>query len=171
MAAVQARELQQAKFKSVGDALTSPQNAQLSTLLAAVKAADLKVPDDAAYTIFAPTNKAFKDSDVVKRTGLTAAQLLLPANKKALTSVLEYHIVPSAAVRSTQLKNGQEVPTALKGAAPLKISIKDGKVSVVPGANTRDAVNVVTADVVAGKSVIHVIDDVLIPPSLRKSGN
>jgi hypothetical protein len=37
LAAVQARELQQAKFKSVGDALTSPQNAQLSTLLAAIK--------------------------------------------------------------------------------------------------------------------------------------
>jgi hypothetical protein len=37
LAAVQARELQQAKFMSVGDALTSPQNAQLSTLLAAVK--------------------------------------------------------------------------------------------------------------------------------------
>jgi uncharacterized surface protein with fasciclin (FAS1) repeats len=45
------------------------------------------VPDDAAYTIFAPTNKAFEDSHVVKRTGLTAAQLLLPANKKALTQV------------------------------------------------------------------------------------
>lgn len=31
------RELQQAKFKSVADALSSPQNSQLSTLLAAVK--------------------------------------------------------------------------------------------------------------------------------------
>jgi uncharacterized surface protein with fasciclin (FAS1) repeats len=51
------------------------------------------------------------------------------------------------------------------------VNINDGKVSVVPGSNTMDAVNVVAADVMAGKSVIHVVDDVLIPPSLRKSGN
>jgi uncharacterized surface protein with fasciclin (FAS1) repeats len=85
--------------------------------------------------------------------------------------VLEYHIIPSAAVKSTQLKDGQEIPTALGGAPPLKVNIKDGKVSVVPGSNGKDAVNVVAADIMAGKSVIHVVDDVLIPPSLRKSGN
>jgi hypothetical protein len=61
----------------------------------------LKVPDDAAYTIFAPTNKAFADSDVVKRTGLTAAQLLLPANKKALTQVS-----PTGMVADLHLSHG-----------------------------------------------------------------
>jgi hypothetical protein len=35
--AVQGRELQQAKYKSVAEALTDKQNSQLSTLLAAVQ--------------------------------------------------------------------------------------------------------------------------------------
>ena len=35
--AAQARQLQQAKYKTVADALSAPENSQLSTLLAAVK--------------------------------------------------------------------------------------------------------------------------------------
>lgn len=37
LAVTQARQLQQAKFKTVADALSAPENSQLSTLLAAVK--------------------------------------------------------------------------------------------------------------------------------------
>lgn len=82
--------------------------------------------------------------------------------------MLQFHIVPSAAVKSTQLKNGQEVKTALAGAAPLKISVKGSKVEVMPTGQGDNAADVVAADVMAGKAVVHVIDEVLIPPSLRR---
>lgn len=52
-----------------------------------MQAAGITVPADAAYTIFAPTNKAFESADIKKATGLTAAQLLEPKNKEALTQV------------------------------------------------------------------------------------
>lgn len=35
----------------------------------------------------AATPQAFSDDEIKKKTGLTAAQLLLPANKQALTQV------------------------------------------------------------------------------------
>lgn len=42
---------------------------------------------DKAWTVLAPSNKAFQDDDLFKKTGLTAAQLLLPANKAKLVQV------------------------------------------------------------------------------------
>jgi hypothetical protein len=45
------------------------------------------VPDNAAWTIFAPDNKAFKDDDLQEYTGLSAEQLMRPENKKAFTQV------------------------------------------------------------------------------------
>lgn len=103
-----------------------------------------------------------------------AAQLTLllrphPTSPPTYAQVLQFHIVPSGAVKSTQLKNGQEVKTALTGAAPLKISIKGSEVEVMPSGQRDNSAEVVTADVMAGKSVVHVIDEVLIPPSLRRT--
>jgi uncharacterized surface protein with fasciclin (FAS1) repeats len=51
------------------------------------QAADIQVPADASWTIFAPNNAAFADPGVLEKTGLTAQQLLLPANKATLTKV------------------------------------------------------------------------------------
>lgn len=83
--------------------------------------------------------------------------------------VLSYHVVPSAAVLSTALKNGQQLTTALTGATPLTVALADGTVRIKTSAADEGA-KVVGADVKAGSSVIHVIDKVLIPPSLVKSG-
>jgi uncharacterized surface protein with fasciclin (FAS1) repeats len=55
---------------------------------AVLQAADLSVPEDATWTIFAPTNDAFADAVIKETTGVTAAQLLEPANKDALIKVL-----------------------------------------------------------------------------------
>jgi hypothetical protein len=74
--------------------------------------------------------------------------------------VLSYHVIPSAAVLSTQLENNQSLPTALAGAAPLRVRIANGNVTFI-GAVTN--ATVIGADIEAGSSVIHVIDDVLLP--------
>jgi uncharacterized surface protein with fasciclin (FAS1) repeats len=78
-----------------------------------------------------------------------------------LLQVLSYHVVPSAAVLSSQLTNGQKIETALANET-VTVTIADGKVKI------NDA-NVVTPDIKAGGSVIHVIDAVLLPPSLVKA--
>lgn len=168
LAAVQGRVLQQTTYKSVGEALQKTPD--LSTLAAAIKASGIAVPDG-PITIFAPTNKALASDDVKKATGLTAAQLLEPANKKALVAVLQYHIVPGVAAQSKDLKNGQEVKTALAGAKPLSVKLDGKKVEILADGNKgqRESADVKVADVVAGKAVIHVIDEVLIPASLRKN--
>lgn len=87
--------------------------------------------------------------------------LLLLLSLPLLPQVLTYHVVPSAAVLSTQLTNGQVIPTALADAT-VTVTIADGKVKI------NDA-NVVTADIKAGGSVIHVIDAVLLPADLVKA--
>jgi hypothetical protein len=51
------------------------------------QAAGITIPAGATWTIFAPTNDAFNDDDVREATGLTAAQLLKPANRQALAQV------------------------------------------------------------------------------------
>jgi hypothetical protein len=53
----------------------------------AVQAAGLKIPGNEQWLIFAPNNTAFADLGVLNKTGLTAQQLLEPANKQALTQV------------------------------------------------------------------------------------
>jgi hypothetical protein len=74
--------------------------------------------------------------------------------------VLSCHVIPSAAVLSSQLSDGQTVTTALADSAPLTVSLTNGSVTFVGPANNA---TVKVADIRAGASVIHVIDDVLLP--------
>ena len=75
--------------------------------------------------------------------------------------MLTYH-VHSGAVTSTQAidvakKNG--TVGTVEG-EPITLSIKDGKLTL------NDGSTVVTADILATNGVIHVIDTVIVPPSL-----
>jgi uncharacterized surface protein with fasciclin (FAS1) repeats len=85
--------------------------------------------------------------------------------------LLQYHIVPGAAAKSTGLKNKQEIKTALAGANPLTVKIEGNKVEIEGDGSKptdKDSADVVIADIAAGKAIIHVVDDVLIPAKLRK---
>lgn len=82
--------------------------------------------------------------------------------------MLSYHVIPSGAVLSSQLTDGQEVPTALAGADPLTVNLNDGNVEF-EGANGSSA-TVTVPDIRAGRSVIHVIDDVLLPAGVAQNG-
>lgn len=134
---------------------------QLSTLLTALKASSyLNLVSDpkTKATVFAPTNAAF--AAALKALNLTAAQLV--GNKKLLDTILSYHVVPGVAALSTGLKNGQEVGTALSKDAKLKVELPSKGGVRIAGAGS--SANVVTANVKAGDSVIHLIDFVLLPP-------
>lgn len=54
-------------------------------LLTELQAANITIPEN--VTIFAPTNAAFASSSIKDKTGLSAADLLLPANKDILVKV------------------------------------------------------------------------------------
>ncbi len=129
---------------------------ELSTLVAALTAADLVGPfdscDDPKTTVFAPTNDAF--AAALASLGLTAEQLL--ADTDLLTSVLTYHVVSGAVDAATVVTLSE--PTTLNG-AKVSIELVDG--SVILNGN----IKVVTTDIQACNGVIHLIDGVLLPPA------
>ena len=127
-------------------------NEDLSTLVAAVKAAGLVETLQGAgpFTVFAPTNEAF-----AALPAGTVENLLKPENKDQLIAVLTYHVV-AAKVMSTDLKNGQKAGT-VQG-SDVKVSISDMGVMI-------DEAKVIAADVKASNGVVHVINKVILPPS------
>jgi len=131
----------------------------LSTLVSALVAGDLADTLSSAgkFTVFAPTNEAFKALPAG-----TLATLLKPQNKAKLVDILKYHVLPEQ-VLSTQLKPFQAVKT-VEGKL-LHVQEWGGKVHVGPSLLSKDLNNVVKADNVASNGVVHIIDGVLLPPS------
>jgi len=123
----------------------------LSTLVAALKAADLvdTLSGAGPFTVFAPTNEAF-----AKLGEELLKELLLPANKAKLVEVLEYHVA-AGKVLSTDLKNNEKITTLEKQDVTATIAGKTVKINTA---------TVTTADVLASNGVVHIIDTVLIPP-------
>jgi len=102
------------------------------------------------FTVFAPTDAAF--SAALAALGITKAQLL---NRSDLAAILTYHVV-SGNVMAANLSNGMQA-TSLQGSA-LTISINGSTVKV-------NTATVTSADVKCTNGVIHIIDQVLLPPA------
>ena len=121
------------------------------TLTSLVKKAGLaKTLQSGKWTVFAPTDAAFKK---VPKATLNA----LAKNKALLRSVLLYHVVKGSVPSGQVVKlDGKMVKTA--SGKKVAIDIRAGKVFV----NTS---RVVTPDVIASNGVIHVINKVLLPPA------
>ncbi len=127
-------------------------NPDFSTLVAAVTEAGLAetLSGEGPYTVFAPTNAAFE----ALPAGLVDA-LLLPENKEVLTQILTYHVV-AGEVMSTDIQPGD---VATVEGEDITITTDDGGVQV-------NGAKVSAADVEASNGVIHVIDEVLVPPNV-----
>jgi uncharacterized surface protein with fasciclin (FAS1) repeats len=126
-------------------------NPDFSTLVSALTAAGLVETLQGAgpFTVFAPTNAAF----AALPAGLLE-KLLLPENAAVLTSILTYHVV-SGEVMSADVTAGA-VPT-VQGST-IAITTEGGvKVS---------GANVIAVDVDASNGVIHVLDAVIVPPTV-----
>ncbi|MGB5461747.1 MAG: fasciclin domain-containing protein [Aureibaculum sp.] len=118
-----------------------------STLVGALQAADLvtTLEGDGPFTVFAPTNDAFAALDAIPEGD-------------DLKEVLLYHVV-SGKYTGAELLEKQTV-TTVQG-EEVTIEWMDGKV-VLNG-----TVTVVIADIMASNGIVHVIDGVLIPPSMQ----
>ncbi|NBB95219.1 MAG: fasciclin domain-containing protein [Planctomycetes bacterium] len=123
---------------------------QFNTLLKAAGEADLAetLANDGPFTLFAPTDAAFANLPHGTLDSLLA-------DKEQLRAVLLYHVLPGR-VTSAQITQRIDAKTA-QGAA-LEVRPAHGTVAVGPNAVVTDA------DVPASNGVIHVIDNVLIPP-------
>jgi uncharacterized surface protein with fasciclin (FAS1) repeats len=161
----------QAAVKMVGGAPMYPQkniveNAVNSkdhtTLVAAVKAAGLvdTLASAGPFTVFAPTNEAFK-----KLPKGTVEGLLKPDMKSQLTGVLTYHVVPgtmTAADLSAAVKQGggQASLKTVEG-EPLTVTQKGKNIFVTDAKG--DTARVTIADVMQSNGVIHVVNKVMLP--------
>jgi uncharacterized surface protein with fasciclin (FAS1) repeats len=122
------------------------------TLLTAATAAGLvdTLKGAGPYTVFAPTDAAFAALPAGTLDGL----LKDPAKLK---DILLYHVTPGK-VTADQVTKLTSATTA--EGKPIKITVKDGTVYL------NDNVKVVTTDIPAANGVIHVIDAVLLPPTM-----
>ncbi|MCB0667564.1 MAG: fasciclin domain-containing protein [Saprospiraceae bacterium] len=130
-------------------------NSELSTFVSACKAANLEtvLSDGSEYTVFAPSNDAF----AALPQG-TLESLLMPENKDQLVQILSYHIIPGK-VMSDEVNEGK-APT-VQG-EEIDVTASDETVKV-------NGATVTTADIEASNGVIHVIDQVVMPPSQLKN--
>ncbi len=133
-------------------ATAASNNPQLSTLVAAVKAADLVDTLNSAgpFTIFAPINSAF---DKIPKADLDKVL----ADKATLTSILTYHVVAGQMSSADLVKAG--TVTTVNG-AELKIA-KDGDSLAING----DEAKVVCQDIPTANATVYLIDTVLMPPA------
>ena len=129
---------------------TAVASGQFKTLVSLVKKAGLAstLRGPGPYTVFAPTDAAFKK--VPKKTLAALAR-----NKAKLRAVLLYHVVPGAVtakqvvtLKSAKTLNGKSVAIRVSG---MNVFVNNAKV--------------VKADVMATNGVIHVVNRVLIPPA------
>ncbi len=130
---------------------TATEAGSFKTLLTAAKAAGLveTLQGKGPFTVFAPTDAAFAALPAGTLDGL----LKDPA---ALKKILLYHVV-SGAVTADKVV-GLTSANSVEG-SPIAISVKDGTVYL------NDTAKVVTPDVMASNGVIHVIDQVILPPA------
>ena len=126
-------------------------DADFSILYQALVAADLMtyVNGPEIHTAFGPPNNAF-----LSLPNGTLESLLLPQNKPQLQTILLYHIV-TPRITSTEFQSRKYVT---KSTASVDVVVANGQVKV-------NTATVIKADIMASNGVIHVIDQVLLPPT------
>jgi uncharacterized surface protein with fasciclin (FAS1) repeats len=128
-------------------------NGSFNTLVAAVKAAGLveTLSGKGPFTVLAPTDAAF-----AKLPAGTLENLLKPENKKALVEILTYHVVPGKILLS-DMADGDTLETV--AGIELEITKDDAGNTLING------IPVAVGNVQATNGVIHVLGEVLVPPS------
>ena len=128
---------------------------EFTTLVAAVEAAGLveTLQGEGPFTVFAPTDEAF----AALPDGLLESLL---ADTETLTSILTYHVVAGEVLAADVV--GLESATTVQG-EDISIAVEGDSV-VLNGSAT-----VVATDVAASNGVVHVIDQVILPPTVAEA--
>ena len=128
------------------------------TLVAAVTEAGLveTLSGDGPFTVFAPTDDAF--AAALDALGLTAEELL---GNPALADILTYHVVAGAVDAETAISLDGQSAATVQG-EEIDIAVVDGNVMI-------NNATVVMPDVEASNGIIHVIDAVILPPTIAEA--
>jgi transforming growth factor-beta-induced protein len=123
---------------------------RFKTLAAALSAAGLvdTLKGAGPFTVLAPTDAAFT---ILPKE--TLASLLKPENKKLLTDILTYHVIPGKVTAADIIKKHDYVTVNGK---VVRVRLANGLVYI-------GGAQVLITDVAASNGIIHVIDTVLIP--------
>ena len=142
---------------SIAEVLANDADARFTMLLAAIEAAGLSdtVANLDGATILAPSNDAFTAS----LEALGVSPMAVMANPDVLTAILNYHILPER-LFFRNLTSGPAVTTA-EG--------EDVQFDLTDGVFTVNGINISDVDNVGSNGVVHVIDGVLVPPSVAAS--
>ncbi len=128
-------------------------NDDFETLTAAVKAAGLvdALQGQGPLTVFAPTDKAFS-----KLPSSVLQALLRPENRDTLTNILTYHVAKGSLSSRAAITAGT---TKTLNGKKITFMIDNGRMQA-------GEATVVASDLEASNGLIHVIDQVLLPPNL-----
>jgi transforming growth factor-beta-induced protein len=137
--------------------------AQDEPTLSSLVTALTKFPDlvstlsgDGDFTVFAPDNDAF--TALLATIGQTSIDNV---PESVLKSLLQYHVLTTGSVLSTELTAGNVVTANTESIA----------VTTTGGIKLNGSAEVITADVLATNGVVHIIDEVLVPASIGKFVN
>ncbi len=124
-----------------------------NTLVQAITTASLLegLRTEGPLTVFAPSDEAFS-----KLPSGTVEKWL--QNIPDLINILTYHIVPNEKIRAAELGSRDSLKTS--EGSTLKVNRTGDSIKL------NDA-NIVTPDVEADNGIIHIIDTVIIPQSVR----
>jgi len=138
---------------SLGDIVSvASNNPDFSDLVTALTKAELvtTLQETGPFTVFAPTNDAFIKAGIDVST----------ATKEELTPILLYHVLGGLKVLSGDLSSSV-IQTNPNNPTNLIVDVSGWFRRHI---TLNDDVNVINVDIKASNGVIHVIDDVLIPP-------
>lgn len=107
------------------------------------------------FTVFAPTNAAF--TALFSQLGISG---IADLSKETLTPILLYHVL------GTEAKSSMITTGYYNTLSPAQGSYLSLKADVSSGVKLNKTTTVTTADVDVKNGVIHVIDKVLLPPSV-----
>jgi uncharacterized surface protein with fasciclin (FAS1) repeats len=133
-------------------------NGSFTTLVSALETTGLDVTlanFDNSYTVFAPTDAAFAKLPAGTLDNLTAEQL---------TSILLYHVLPGKVMSDAAITLAQSMSNMAEMANGDFASL-----SFVESMLFINGAKVSTADVMADNGIIHVIDNVIMPPAMMEA--
>ncbi len=132
-------------------------DANFSTLVKALTKANLvnTLSGAGEFTVFAPTNTAF--NNLFATLGINGIDDL---TAEQLTPILLYHVIGKE-VKSSMITEGY-----VSTLSPAQNSYLNLNISLMNGVNLNRNITVTAADVDVMNGVIHVIDNVLIPPTV-----
>ena len=132
---------------------TAVSTGEHTSLVAALTHANLVgvLSGEGPYTVFAPTDAAFEEM------GLNLSDFDTEEENDTLEMILSYHVAMGS-VMASELEDGMEINSLIQ--EPITVNIYGQDVVL------NSYANITTADVETSNGIIHIIDKVLMPPSL-----